>query len=243
MASELSFAKAFLSALDSRPIKLRADYVHDDPSVRIPHLLPRLQSPRPSMPKKPTTTTTSVPGSAKSITVTLKSARNPALEFSLPNQPLTTTTVTDLKDAVRARIVDATDAQPALDKVKILFRKKPVTGNKTLAEMLSEVPELLVGGKEVEVGVMVMGGGRVVSVSPEEGGEEGGHREEDAGAAAAAAAATTTIKPAVGPSGEEVVRTEAFWADLQGFLEQRIKDAEEAKRLKGLFREAWEGSK
>ncbi|RAH49325.1 uncharacterized protein BO95DRAFT_511696 [Aspergillus brunneoviolaceus CBS 621.78] len=231
MASEISFAKAFLSALDSRPIKLRADYVHDDPNARIPHLLPRLQPPRPTTMPKKKTPAAAAPGSSKSITVVLKSARNPALELRLPNVPLATTTATDLKDAVRARIVDTANAKPALEKIKILYRKKPVTGNKTLAEMLSEEPALLVGGKEVEVAVMVLGGGRVVA-----GGEGQGEHEGDT-------AAEPVSKPAVGPSGEEVVKTEAFWEDLQGFLEQRVKDAEEARRLRGLFREAWEGSK
>ncbi|RAL11178.1 uncharacterized protein BO97DRAFT_478760 [Aspergillus homomorphus CBS 101889] len=241
MASEVSFAKAFLSSLDSRPIKLRADYVHDDPSTRVPrvkkkHLLPRLQPPRPTMPKK--TTTPSAPGSSKSITVTLKSARNPVLEFSLPNAPLATTAVTDLKDAVRARIVDTAGQKPTLDKIKILYRKKPVTGNKTLAEILDAEPELLAGGKEVEVAVMVMGGGKVVEESV-----EGGQQQQRGVVEGEDATVETTIKPAVGPSGEEVVKTDAFWEDLQGFLEQRIKDAEEARRLKGLFREAWEGRK
>ncbi|OJK04888.1 hypothetical protein ASPACDRAFT_56311 [Aspergillus aculeatus ATCC 16872] len=238
MASEISFAKAFLSALDSRPIKLRADYVHDDPNARIPHLLPRLQPPRPTTMPKKKTPAAAAPGSSKSITVVLKSARNPALELSLPNVPLATTTATDLKDAVRARIVDATSQKPALEKIKILYRKKPVTGNKTLAEMLSEEPALLVGGKEVEVAVMVLGGGRVVADADAEGEQEGEGKVEDA-----AAAVESVSKPAVGPSGEEVVKTEAFWEDLQGFLEQRIKDAEEARRLRGLFREAWEGGR
>ncbi|PYI17466.1 hypothetical protein BO86DRAFT_386398 [Aspergillus japonicus CBS 114.51] len=240
MASEISFAKAFLSALDSRPIKLRADYVHDDPNARIPHLLPRLQPPRPTMPKKTPNAAAAAPGSSKSITVVLKSARNPALELTLPNLPLSTTTVTDLKDAVRARVVDATDAKPALEKIKILHRKKPVTGNRTLAEMLSEEPVLLAGGKEVEVAVMVLGGGRVV---PAEGEGEAEGEGSGVGVKEEETPAEPVVKPAVGPSGEEVVKTEAFWEDLQGFLEQRVKDAEEARRLRGLFREAWEGGR
>ena len=35
--SELAFTKSFISALDSRPIKLRADYVHDQGNTpRVP---------------------------------------------------------------------------------------------------------------------------------------------------------------------------------------------------------------
>jgi hypothetical protein len=112
----------------------------------------------------------------------------------------------------------------SVEKIKILYKRKPVTG-KTIAELLADEPEMLAGGKEVEFGVMIMGGAKVV-----EGGSSG---EGDVSAAAAP-------KAAVGPSGEEVLRTEAFWDDLQGFLEQRLKDSEEARRLRGVFKGAWE---
>ncbi|GCB25335.1 hypothetical protein AAWM_08220 [Aspergillus awamori] len=222
--SEVAFIKSFLSSLDSRPIKLRADYVLDEERVgpRVPYLLPRLSAPHPEMPKK--VQRTQAPGSSKSITVHLKSARNPAFEFSLPNAPITTTSVQDLKDAVQERVVDAQDGKVSVEKIKILYKRKPVTG-KTIAELLADEPEMLAGGKEVEFGVMIMGGAKVV-----EGGSSG---EGDVSAAAAP-------KAAVGPSGEELLRTEAFWDDLQGFLEQRLKDSEEARRLRGVFKGAWE---
>jgi hypothetical protein len=38
------------------------------------------------------------------------------------------------------------------------------------------------------------------------------------------------------------VATEAFWDDLQGFLEQRLKDYDEANKLRVLFKEAWRSS-
>ncbi|PWY92259.1 hypothetical protein BO70DRAFT_327331 [Aspergillus heteromorphus CBS 117.55] len=234
--SETSFAKAFLSALDSRPIKLRADYVLDDEQVgaRVPYLLPRLPAPHPSMTKKAPRPL--APGSSKSITVTLKSARNPVLEFSLPNAPLATTSMQDLKDAVRERIADAQDGakEVAVDKIKILYKRKPVVGGKTVAEVLGDEPGLLVGGKEVEFGVMVMGG--AVAKVNQEGGEAA------AGGSGSGPSSSPTPKPAVGPSGEEVLRTEAFWDDLQGFLEQRVKDYDEARRLRGVFKSAWGGS-
>jgi hypothetical protein len=34
--SELAFAKSFLSALDSRPVKFRPDYVHEPETPRAP---------------------------------------------------------------------------------------------------------------------------------------------------------------------------------------------------------------
>ncbi|RAK95427.1 uncharacterized protein BO80DRAFT_393999 [Aspergillus ibericus CBS 121593] len=225
--SEVSFVKTFLSALDSRPIKLRADYVLDEEQVgpRVPYLLPRLQAPHPEMPKK--VTPTLAPGSSRSITVHLKSARNPVLEFSLPNAPISTTSVQDLKDAVRDRVADAQDNKISLDKIKILYKRKPVTG-KTIAEVLADEPGMLAGGKEVEFGVMIMGGAKVVVDDDAVGGQE----KEEGGV-------SSTPKPAVGPSGEEVLQTEAFWDDLQGFLEQRVKDTEEARKLRELFNGAW----
>ncbi|KAL3490952.1 cell-cycle control medial ring component [Aspergillus germanicus] len=222
--SELAFAKSFLSALDSRPVKLRPDYVHEQETPRAPYLLPRLQPPRPEMPKK--TRTPAAPGSSKSISITLKSARNPVLEFTLPNAPLATTTISDLKDAVRERTLEtSSENKVALDKIKILFKRKPVTGTgKTVGEILSDAGEAT--EKEVEFGVMVMGGARVAQAERQ--------TQE-----AAASGGETTKKPAVGPSGEEVLVTEQFWDDLQGYLMQRLKDEELAKKLRVVFGDAW----
>ncbi|KAJ5182407.1 hypothetical protein N7492_000023 [Penicillium capsulatum] len=225
--TELAFTKTFLSTLDSRPVKLRADHVFDPERVglRVPYTLPRLQAPHPVMPKK--SKATQAPGSSKSITVNVKSARNPALEFPIVNAPVSTTTLQDLKDSVCERVVDLQGNAVALDKIKILYRRKPVPGTgKTLAEVLADEPELLVGGKQVEFGVMIMGGAKTVdaAVSPP---KDADSRDE------------SSPKPAIGPSGAEVLQTEVFWDDLQGFLEQRLKDEPEAKRLRTLFKDVW----
>ncbi|KAL2828026.1 cell-cycle control medial ring component [Aspergillus cavernicola] len=263
--SELSFAKSFLSTLDSRPIKLRADYVHDQDTPRVPvrplpfpfpisqskvvppqqqanpkstykqYLLPRLQHPRPEMPKR--TKKAPIPGSSKAITVTLKSTRNPVLEIILSNVPASTTIVSDLKDAVRDRILDNSDNKVSLEKIKILYKRKPIVGvGKTVAEVVSDVGEedLILGGgggKQVEFGVMVMGGARVV--------EEQGQRQDEE----ATCSGETTAKAAVEPSGEVLLETEEFWEDLQGYLGQRLRDADEAEKLRGLFKEAWAASR
>ena len=178
------------------------------------------------MPKK--VKPTAAPGSSKSITIRLKSGRNPALEFTVPNAPLSTTSVEDLKDAVRGRVADAQDNKVSLEKIKILYKRKPVTG-KTISELLADEPEMLTGGKEVEVGVMIMGGAKVVD-------EATGSGETDN-------QATAAPKPAVGPSGEDVLETDAFWDDLHGFLMQRVKDVEEAQKLRTLFKNAWSSSR
>ena len=191
------------------------------------YLLPRLQAPRPPMPKK--IKHTAAPGSSKSISIRLKSGRNPALEFTVPNAPVSTTSVEDLKDAVRGRVADAQDNKVPLDKIKILYKRKPVTG-KTISELLADEPEMLAGGKEVEVGVMIMGGAKVVETEATGPGETDNQ-------------ATVAPKPAVGPSGEDVLETDAFWDDLQGFLMQRVKDVDEAQKLRALFKNAWSSSR
>ncbi|KAL1964381.1 hypothetical protein VTN77DRAFT_7066 [Rasamsonia byssochlamydoides] len=223
--TELAFTKSFLSALDARPVKLRSDHVVDPQTIglRGPFTLPRLPHPHPPMPKK--IKTEAAPGSLKSVTVHLKSARNPVLEFSIDNAPLSTTTVHDLREAVRERVVagDGSTNEPVpADKIKILYKKKPVGGSpeKTLAEILTESePEVLSGGKTVEFGVMIMGG---ASIKP-----------------ATAATETPSTVPSP-PKPAEVLSTDAFWTDLEGFLEKRIRDQPEAARLAGVFRRAWE---
>ncbi|KAJ9191311.1 hypothetical protein DTO164E3_6143 [Paecilomyces variotii] len=232
--SELAFCKSFLSALDTRPVKLPADYVFDPQTVglRVPYTLPRLPPPHPSMPKK--IRPTIAPGSSKSIRVHLKSARNPVLQFSLDQTPVSTTTVEDLKRAVQERVVSDTQtgAKVPLDKIKVLYKRKPVTG-KTIAEVLADEPDVLTGGREVEFGVMIMGGATVIDEqSPTQTNQK--ENEPPTG--------PIQPKPAVGPSGEEVLKTEAFWDDLQGFLAQRIKDEKEAARLRQVFHTAWAGT-
>lgn len=180
------------------------------------------------MPKK-TTTKDANPGSSKSIIITLKSARNPVLEITLRNAPLATTSVSDLKDAVRERIVEtSTDSKVSLEKIKILYKRKPVSGTgKTVADVVSDAgeEELLSGGKGVEFGIMIMGGARVVEAQGEKG------ETENSG--------ESTAKAAVGPSGEALLGTEQFWGDLQGYLEQRLKDEDVAKKWTGLFKDTW----
>jgi hypothetical protein len=45
-----------------------------------------------------------------------------------------------------------------------------------------------------------------------------------------------------GPSGVEVLKQAEFWDDLQGFLEQRLRDQGEAARLRKIFEGAWRAS-
>lgn len=185
------------------------------------------------MPKK--IKPTLAPGSSKSIRVHLKSARNPVLQFTLDQTPISTTNVEDLKRAVHERVVSdpQTRATVPLDKIKILYKRKPITG-KTIAEILTDEPDVLTGGKEVEFGVMIMGGATVIDAQPSA--QTTIQKENEP------PTAPIQTKPAVGPSGEQVLKTEAFWDDLQGFLAQRIKDEKEAARLRQVFHAAWTGT-
>lgn len=158
----------------------------------------------------------------------------------------------------------------SIDKIKILSSKKPIPpSKKTVGEVLDGAP----ASKDVEFGVMVMGGApdppasapTTLFVGSQQ--QAAGPGSEDAAAEASAAKAapepTTTgfddrasgtpmeglektkSPPVVQPggmSGKVVLATDGFWTDLEGFLEQRLKDADEAKKLSGVFRRAWESS-
>lgn len=93
------------------------------------------------------------PGQERSLTISLKSLRNPPLDIVLKSQsPLTS--VLELKTEVSSQ------SSIPVDKIRILHKKKPVGDAKVLKD--------LVGNEEtsVEFSVMVMGG--ATSVKREE---------------------------------------------------------------------------
>lgn len=129
-------------------------------------------------------------------------------------------------------------------KIKILYKKKPVTDSKLVSEIIGAD-----AGSDVEFGVMVMGGAvgaSTPSESPAASPAAAAPSESDKGLAGVDAAANTGVAggaAAVGPSGKEVVATEEFWGDLKNFVLQRIKDEHEGERLVGVFRKAWEADR
>ncbi|KAG5926044.1 hypothetical protein E4U42_003707 [Claviceps africana] len=143
--AEAAFAKTFLSSLDSRPFKLSADHVEDPKSfpARPPYILPRMPTPM-SRPK------TVLPGQERSITVVLKSLRNPPLDVKLTSQPLTTS-VLDIK----ARVAEQT--RIPVDKLKVLHNKRPLTDSKILKDVLGDDAV-----NRVELSVMVIGGAATI---------------------------------------------------------------------------------
>ncbi|KAI6360112.1 hypothetical protein MCOR25_006820, partial [Pyricularia grisea] len=167
----------------------------------------------------------------RSVAVSLRSLRNPPLDIKLAPQPVSTTSVQDVKAAA------AEQAGLPADKMKLLFKKKPVADSKTLAELLEGA-----GGSAdetvVEFTVMVLGGAVPSRPAAAGGAESGGDVQmKDAAPAAAAAASTSTAQ---GVSGVDVLKTDDFWTDLNGFLLQRVRDEKVADEVSALFRKAWD---
>lgn len=131
--------------------------------------------------------------------------KTPTASLALAQQA-SSASVFDLKQAYAAQW------SVPVDKIKLLYAKKPVADSKTLGEVVG-------AETDVEFGVMLLGG-----VVPSEKREEEQQEEKP--------------KAAVGPSGKELLATDAFWTDLKGFLVQRLKDESEGERLAQLFRKA-----
>lgn len=150
----------------------------------------------------------------------------------LPNIEPSKTSIFDLKQQY------ATQTSIPAAKIKILYKKKPVTDSKTVAEVIGAD-----AGSEVEFGVMVMGGGiasPAVAGTPVTSPLAATPSEADKGLAGGI---SSSGPAAAGPSGKDIVATEEFWSDLNNFVLQRIKDEKESERLLGLFKGAWEQSK
>lgn len=154
---------------------------------------------------------TQPPGSSPTITVLLKSLRNPPISLSLSSQSLSTS-IHELKSAVAKEI--GTEGA-GTENIRVLYKKKPCPDSKTVKEVLGEEDV----GKEVEFSIMVIGGATVS--------HDGRTKDEAKGPVAQ------------GASGEEVLGSEDFWDDLKGFLVQRIRDEGKAAEVWETFRTAW----
>ncbi|KAJ4366932.1 hypothetical protein N0V83_007462 [Neocucurbitaria cava] len=230
--SELAFCKSFLSALDARPPKLSSDHIADARQypAQGAYTLPRLpHPPHPSRPNPKFTSTTSDASGASTISISLKPMKPTSPTVPLSSIDPSKTSIFDLKQQY------STSASIPAAKIKILYKKKPVTDSKTVAEVIGSE-----ASGDVEFSVMVLGGGAAAGgagTPPVASPPAAAPSEADKGLAGGAGAA------AVGPSGKEVVATEEFWGDLKNFVLQRIKDEQEGERLVGIFRSAWEQSK
>lgn len=155
------------------------------------------------------------PGQERSVTVHIKSLRNPPLDIKLTSQPLNTS-ILDIKTAV------AEQASLLADKIKVLYKKRPVADSKALKELLGE------NETSVEFTIMVMSGGAAAGASPV------------ASPAAKSEEPAESTNPAQGISGEAVLATDEFWTDLRGFLLQRIRDEKITEDLFAKFLSSWE---
>ncbi|QYT01391.1 Ubiquitin-like domain-containing protein [Trichoderma simmonsii] len=217
--AEVAFAKTFLTSLDSRPIKLSPDHIEDPKTFppRPPYILPRMPTPM----SKPQSRLP--PGSERSISITLKSLRNPPLDITLPATPLSTS-ILDVKAAVSAQ------TRIPVEKMKLLLNKRPVADTKVLKELLAKESD-----RTIDFSVMVIGGAAAIPPPAEEtnpAGEAMETTEEPVATAQADAAAV-----------EAELESDAFWADLSGFLQQRLKAQDKAEELSSLFRSSWQASR
>jgi hypothetical protein len=164
------------------------------------------------------------------ITVTLKPMRN-GETVTLSDVSLDST-VHDVK------VQYASKGNLIQDKIKLLLNKKPAADLKTLKDLGIE--------SDVEFSVMLMAGaaaapassaasaqaadvtsGVTAPLSSAPGSESASAEAESA--ATAAAVNTTT----------DMLKSDEFWADLQAFLTQRLRDKEQSEKLAKLFKGAW----
>lgn len=109
------------------------------------------------------------PGQERSVTVQIKSLRNPPLDVKLTSQPLNTS-VLDLKTSVSQK------TRIPVEKMKLLHKKKPVADSKVLKDLAGDDEAV------VEFSVMVIGG--AAAVIPEQEAAQAAVESQPTGAAA-----------------------------------------------------------
>lgn len=168
----------------------------------------------PTTMSRPSSLARAAPGQEASISVSLKSLRNPPLDITLPALPLSTS-VLDVKAAVQEQ------TRIPVEKMKLLLNKRPVADSKVLKELRANETD-----RAIDFSVMVIGGAAAIP-PPEE-------MAEDVPVSTAQADEATV---------EAELESEAFWADLKGFLQQRLKAQGKGEELANLFQSSWQASK
>lgn len=110
-----------------------------------------------------------------------------------------------------------------IDKMKLLLNKRPVVDSKVLKELRASEAD-----RTIEFSVMVIGGAAAIPPAAEE------EMADDVPVSTAQADEATV---------EAELEAEAFWADLKGFLQQRLKAQGKGEELADLFRSSWQASK
>ena len=131
------------------------------------------------------------------------------------------------------------------DKLKVLWKKKPVVDSKTVKEVAVEDGKELEQDQEVEMGVMYIGSPTFEpSRDPEgkaptaEGSDAKPKQDEDT--VMRDASPVTKMASGTGPTGGEVLKSEEFWRDLEGFVAQRCKDTGIANEAVKKWKYTWE---
>ncbi|KAI9652403.1 MAG: hypothetical protein M1831_006812 [Alyxoria varia] len=229
--SEVQFAKQFLSTLDSRPVKLSSDHVLDARKLpaQPPFILPRNPKPFPSSTglqastQKPSSSEPAHSSGLTSITlVPLRRTATAPAPVTLPPLHASRTSVYDLKTKVAARTGYTTD------KLKILWQKRPVGDSKTVAEVVfGSSAEEARKGEEVEMGVMYTGEptNRPQAEEDLDGKGQGDTVMKDV----EVETTRTAEESSTAPKGWDVLKSEGFWSDLQGFVEQKCGNGAIAK--------------
>lgn len=153
---------------------------------------------------------------------------------TLPSQS-PDTTVLDLKTEY------AQKSGNEISKIKLLYNKRPASDLKTLKELLPEPTP-----KQVEFSVMIMGGGIASPAGPSTPAVEipdptkMPSKTSIDDSAPLSEKAETVAQTGSSPAGnaQEIYKSDEFWADLRGFLVQRLKDESEGDRLLGMFKTA-----
>lgn len=134
-----------------------------------------------------------------------------------------------------------------LEKIKLLHNKKPIPGSK---KTVSDALDGDASGGEAELGVMIMGGApdpppqtqvlplnnAIAAVGTDS------KKSVPEGMEGIESTKSIPVQPGEA-SAASVLETPEFWNDLQGFLEQRTRSAEEAVRLRGVWERAWRSSR
>lgn len=157
-----------------------------------------------------------------------------------------TTTVQSLKESVQAHL--GGPSVVGIDKIKILLNKKPIPpSKKTVAEALEGGSS---GTTDVEFGVMVMGGApdpppQVIAPVVATPVTLDSSLDPKPAQSSEMEGVESTPSDPVQPgkaSGSAVLESPEFWDDLQGFLQQRLRDQAEAERVRGIFERAFKSA-
>ncbi|GAB1743208.1 hypothetical protein NU219Hw_g9064t1 [Hortaea werneckii] len=264
--SEVTFAKSFLATLDKRPIKLPADHVSDPrqyPS-QSPYILPRQTHPFPR--KGPQSGDSTAASKSQNVTATLKPMRAGTGDAtSIPDLTLETTLheiktrYAQLSGLAVEKVKVLHNKKPAGD-LKTLREVLVGSGTKDVANIANvELSVMIMGGAAGTGSTTSSQPGSPAVSSPT---TEKSQAAAGPGAASAATTATTAgkgdpmdvDKDTPGPDSEkaqaeagekpeartstvtEILGSDEFWADLKGFLAQRLRDEEEGERLAKRFR-------